>query len=57
VRPPAWPPRIEQILDPFAQQLSLLRTIPGIGDRAAQVLIAELGVDMSRFPTAAHLAS
>ena len=49
--------RIEQILDPFAQQLSLLRTIPGIGDRAAQVLIAELGVDMSRFPTAAHLAS
>jgi hypothetical protein len=30
--------RIEQVLDPFAQQLSLLRTIPGIGDRAAQVL-------------------
>jgi transposase len=49
--------RIEQMLDPFARQLSLLRTIPGIGDRAAQVLIAELGVDMSRFPTAAHLAS
>jgi len=49
--------RIEQMLDPCAQQLSLLRTIPGIGDRAAQVLIAELGVDMSRFPTAAHLAS
>ena len=49
--------RIEQMLDPFAQQLSLLRTIPGIGERAAQVLIAELGVDMSRFPTAAHLAS
>lgn len=49
--------RIEQLLCPFAPQLSLLRTIPGIGDRAAQVLIAELGVDMSRFPTAAHLAS
>lgn len=49
--------RIEDDLSPFAQQLSLLRTIPGIGERAAQVLISELGVDMSRFPTAAHLAS
>ena len=49
--------RIEQVLAPFAEQLRLLRTIPGIGDRAAQVLISEIGVDMSRFPTAAHLAS
>jgi transposase len=49
--------RIEQVLAPFAPQLRLLRTIPGIGERAAQVLISELGVDMSRFPTAAHLAS
>jgi transposase len=49
--------RIEQVLSPFARHLSLLRTIPGIGERAAQVLISELGVDMSRFPTAAHLAS
>ena len=49
--------RIEQVMAPFAQQLRLLRTIPGIGERAAQVLISEIGVDMSRFPTAAHLAS
>ena len=49
--------RIEQVMGPFAQQLALLRTIPGIGDRAAQILISEIGVDMSRFPTAAHLAS
>jgi transposase len=49
--------RIERVLAPFAPQLRLLRTIPGIGERAAQVLISELGVDMSRFPTAAHLAS
>jgi transposase len=49
--------RIEQVLAPFAEQLRLLRTIPGIGTRAAQVLISEIGVDMSRFPTAAHLAS
>jgi transposase len=34
-----------------------LQTIPGIGERAAQVIISEIGVDMSRFPTAAHLAS
>lgn len=49
--------RIEQVLSPFALHLGLLRTIPGIGERAAQVLISELGVDMSQFPTAAHLAS
>lgn len=49
--------RIEQVMGPFAEQLALLRTIPGIGDRAAQILISEIGVDMSRFPTAAHLAS
>jgi transposase len=49
--------RIERVLAPFAQQMSLLRTIPGIGERAAQVIISEIGVDMSRFPTAAHLAS
>jgi len=49
--------RIEQVVDPFAEQLRLLRSIPGIGERAAQVIISEIGVDMSRFPTAAHLAS
>jgi transposase len=49
--------RIEQVTIPFAEQLRLLKTIPGIGDRAAQVIISEIGVDMSRFPTAAHLAS
>ena len=49
--------RIEQVMAPFAEQVRLLRTIPGIGDRAAQVLISEIGIDMSRFPTAAHLAS
>jgi transposase len=32
-------------------------SIPGIGERAAWVVISEIGVDMSRFPTAAHLAS
>ncbi|HEV8562968.1 MAG TPA: IS110 family transposase, partial [Actinophytocola sp.] len=49
--------RIEEMMDPFAEPVRLLKTVPGIGDRAAQVIISEIGVDMSRFPTAAHLAS
>jgi transposase len=49
--------RVEELLAPFAETLSRLDTIPGISRRTAEVLIAELGVDMSVFPTAAHLAS
>ena len=48
---------IDQVVAPFSEQVGLLRTIPGIGERTAQVLIREIGVDMSRFPTADHLAS
>jgi transposase len=49
--------RVEQGCLPFAPKAALLATIPGIGERAAQVIISEIGVDMGRFPTAAHLAS
>ncbi|MET8911660.1 transposase [Micromonospora sp. NPDC004551] len=49
--------RIEQVIIPFAAQRDRLKTIPGVGDRAAQTIIAEIGVDMTRFPTPAHLAS
>jgi len=42
---------------PWGHQLELLQTIPGVGEKVAQVIIAETGADMSRFPTAAHLAS
>ncbi|MBA2768233.1 MAG: transposase [Sporichthyaceae bacterium] len=42
---------------PWAHQIELLQTIPGVGQRVAQVLKAETGADMSRFPTAAHLAT
>lgn len=49
--------RIEEMVSPFAEQIRVLKTIPGIGDRAAQTLLSEIGADMSRFPTAAHLAS
>ena len=44
-------------LDPFAQAIKLLRTIPGVETRTAQVIASEIGTDMSRFPSANHLAS
>ena len=48
---------IEAECAPWAHQLELLQTIPGVGPKVAQVVIAETGGDMSKFPTAAHLAS
>jgi transposase len=48
---------IEAQLVPFARAVELLCTIPGIQTRTAQVIIAEIGPDMSVFPTAKHLAS
>jgi transposase len=42
---------------PDAELIELLCTIPGVGVRIAEILIAECGVDMSVFPTVAHLAS
>jgi transposase len=48
---------VEGRLAPFAQHLTHLDTIPGIDRRTAEVLIAELGVDMSYFPSDHHLAS
>lgn len=49
--------RIEQVMAPFRDQLTRLDGIPGISLRVAEVIIAETGGDMSRFPTAGHLAS
>jgi transposase len=49
--------QVSALLAPFGDQLRRLMTIPGVGQRTAEVIIAEIGVDMSRFPTAAHLAS
>ena len=43
--------------EPWAHQIELLQTIPGVGERVAQVIVAETGADMSRFPSAAHLCS
>jgi transposase len=49
--------RIAEVLAPFAEAAGRLKTIPGISERLAEVLVAEIGTDMSRFPTVEHLAS
>ena len=48
---------VAERLRPCAEAVARLDTIPGIGPYLAEALIAEIGTDMSRFPTAAHLAS
>ena len=49
--------RLESVLAPFRIELSLLTTIPGVSTTTAHVILAEIGDDMSRFPTAGHLLS
>jgi len=49
--------RIDEQIAPFAKVVARLDEIPGIGVTAAQAIIAEIGLDMTRFPTPAHLAS
>jgi len=49
--------RIEVVIEPFRGARDLIVAIPGISTLVADVIIAETGADMSRFPTAAHLAS
>ena len=48
---------VEQRLRPMQAALDRLDQIPGIGRRLAETLVAEIGINMSRFPTAGHLAS
>jgi transposase len=49
---------IEEQLGPFGRaQVELLCTIPGVQRRAAEVIVAETGADMTKFPTVGHLAS
>lgn len=49
--------RIEVVIEPFQGFRQLICTIPGIGPGTADVIVAETGADMTRFPTAGHLAS
>jgi transposase len=48
---------IDRLIAPFADARDRLTTIPGVDKRAAEAIIGEIGVDMTRFPTAGHLAS
>jgi len=48
---------VGKALAPIHQRARLLTTMPGISDLVAQVIVAEIGVDMTRFPTAGHLVS
>lgn len=48
---------IEEYCRPFEEAVVLLDTIPGVSRTTAEVIVAEIGIEMSRFPTAGHLAS
>jgi transposase len=48
---------VDRGLDPFRHAVSLLRSIPGVSELTAQVIVSEIGTDMDRFPTAGHLIS
>jgi transposase len=49
--------RIEVVIEPFQGFRDLITTIPGIGPLIAEIIVAETGADMTRFPSPAHLAS
>jgi transposase len=49
--------RIDTEIQPYRTEIELLDSLPGVDTRTAEVILAEIGPDMSRFPTAAHLAS
>ena len=48
---------VDALMGPFAESATHLLTVPGIGKRVAEIIVAEIGVDMGRFPTDKHLAS
>ncbi|MGH2530261.1 MAG: IS110 family transposase [Actinomycetota bacterium] len=48
---------VDRVMAPFAEARDHLDTITGVGKRAAECVIAEIGLDMTVFPTPAHLAS
>lgn len=48
---------VGSLLEPFRKAVEHLKTMPGVSDTVAQVIVSEIGVDMTRFPTAGHLIS
>jgi transposase len=49
--------QVETNLGPFRTAVELIKSIPGFNDLGAHVVVSEIGIDMSRFPSAAHLIS
>ena len=49
--------QIDQILEDYKEEMDLIQTVPGIQKTTAATILAEIGSDMSQFPTAAHLSS
>ncbi|AFY46291.1 transposase [Nostoc sp. PCC 7524] len=49
--------QIEEYCRPFDQAVELVDTIPGVARRTAEIIVSEIGTDMSRFPSAEHLAA
>lgn len=49
--------RVDELLKPYKQEYELLQTIPGVKEKAAAVIIAEIGVNMDQFPSENHLSS
>lgn len=50
--------QIEESRDPFVKEaVQLLQTIPGVGEQVAEVIVSEIGIDMTRFPNDQHLSS
>ena len=49
--------QIQEMCAPMEAAIALLDTIPGVARQTAEIIVAEIGTDMSRFPSAAHLAS
>lgn len=49
--------RAEAALEPFRKAVDLIVTVPGIGPDVAAAIVAEIGIEMDRFPTEAHLIS
>src|SRR4030095_15753568 len=49
--------KLQELITPFTDAVDRLDEIPGVGQLAAHLLLAELGADMTRFPTAGHLVS
>lgn len=49
--------RVGELIEPFREKVELLKTIPGVSETTARVIVAEIGLEMDRFPASGHLVS